>query len=773
VTWPAGVHFGQPAAGLSAVPYYYPSSPPHSFQAPLPPDHRDSQWITDGILKLQYQKNLGSVAYARLFVYSFYSNWAQNGPMFYGAPGFGSLLTNYDYELSAHTRGAEFKFAAQLSPKHLFDVTMNYVSATTNRYNNNNFLNGPDTDATNLTNGMQCYAYTGGAVSGVAYNAGDAAPCNSDLTSGTFSDPTRGSAPAIGAAGAAGASWRVTYAGYQGFWNTVQPTFTSASIEDLFRPNARLTILAGLRFDRFAYLLADTSGAGRDFWFAAARREFCYNPATNAPVLIPQPPLSFNLPLPFIGSNCPIDASSGVRVQTVHPDGVDGHLLFTNTYDHNLVRTVVQPHLGLTYTLNPDTVLRASYGRYAQGPQSAVVQYNAKDSNLAFPLFQAFWADGFTSPRHETEPRVSNDVDISYERHFKGTDLSLKVTPYYRTVTNEDYSPGFGTLNTGVEQNYGLELEFEKGDFERNGLSWLLAYTYLQTRERFENYPGTSVNPLDPFNDEIAEFNALTKAGGGSPCYSKVGNNVPDPQCGPTSIRNLYYTAARQPLLDRNGWYPTGLNAPYTVPNTLTAIVSYRKGALAITPSLTFNAGTVYGAPTDIVGLDPRTCTQNSRGMTNSPISTVDPLRPDYTSCILAATPTGTLYIPNPASGRFDGFGQYRQPSQININLGVGYDVSAHVKATLTLANVYNRCFGGSRTPWSAAYPPSAVVCAYQDNFLYVSNFYNGTGPNDLGANGVPLNRFFSQPFTPSTADPNVINFAVPFSAYLQVNFKL
>ena len=31
----------------------------------------------------------------------------------------------------------------------------------------------------------------------------------------------------------------------------------------------------------------DTNTAGKNFWFAAAQQEFCYNPVTFEPVLVP------------------------------------------------------------------------------------------------------------------------------------------------------------------------------------------------------------------------------------------------------------------------------------------------------------------------------------------------------------------------------------------------------------------------------------------------------------------------------------------------------
>ena len=55
----------------------------------------------------------------------------------------------------------------------------------------------------------------------------------------------------------------------------------------------------------------------------------------------------------------------------------------------------------------------------------------------------------------------------------------------------------------------------------------------------------------------------------------------------------------------------------------------------------------------------------------------------------------------------------------------------------------------------------------------YVSNFYNGISPNDRGANGVPLNPAFKQPFIPAYADTNAFVLPNPFNAYLQFNMSL
>jgi Carboxypeptidase regulatory-like domain/TonB dependent receptor len=802
VTWPSGTHFGQNPTGVPAVPYFAPSSPGNrcanintfgfygdvqipgecaagTFSA-VPPDNRDSYWNNASIFKVQYQHNIGSSAYVRLYGYSFYSDWLQTSALGYGTPLFGFGALSYDYELESHTRGLAFTFADQLSTQHLLTLDANYTTASTNRYNNNNFNNTPNTIATNLTNGTECFAWESGTFGGEKYQQGQPAPCNSPLTSGTFVNPEPGAAMH-------GANWQVTYTGNSGFVNTVEPNFTAVALQDQWNPTDKLNINIGLRNEVYEYNLANTSNNGQNFWFLAAQREFCYNPVTLAPYFIPTPPASERPPIPFVGFSCPVDASIPSHpVQTVHPNGKNGNLLLSNDYPPSVADYAFTPQIGMTYTVNPDTVLRLSVGRYAQEPETYQVQYNAKDNNLAYMLFQAFWQYGFTTPVHNALVQYSDNYDFSYERRFKGTDMSIKVTPYLRYATNQIYSIGLpfglaGGLNSGVERVGGFETEFTKGDFNKNGLSFVLSYTYTNAAERWNSFPGTSINPIDPYNQNIANFNGLTKAGGGSRCYEngQHGGVFPDPKCVQLKpndnppILNPYYSMSPQPLLNRNGWYPVGLDFAYLSPNVLSAIVNYKRNRFNITPALTFNEGTTYGNPGDVLGIDPRTCTRNSVGIPSAP----NPLKADYTSCGLSAAQNGTVagefFIPNPQTGTFDGFGQFRQPSQLNLSVQLGYQLSPRVKANLLLANLMNACFGGSSEPWTKQWPPNSYTCGYVDNFYYVSNFYNGSSPNDRAANGVPLNPAFSQSYSPGYADTNAFVLPNPFNAYLQFNVTL
>ncbi len=847
-TYPSGTSFLAPA-DATPVAYLFPGSPqdrcanidgvpatlgacPNGTYSLLPNDYRDGRWDTSSILKLQYQKNIGSRAYLRVFGYTFYSDTNRSGATRRGiGSGFGA--TNYDYEVDSHTRGAQAQFADQIGDHNNLTAMLNYVTATTHRLNNYNYLNSSDFSVSNLTNGSECFASRSGyGDNGIDfYNAGQRAPCNDSISQGTFAAPTlnqpqncslpippggggsssssssSGGAPIPAAACSAGAAWRLTYLGNQGAINDVTPTFTSGSINDLWRPSDKVDVNIGVRFENDAFDLASTQQPGKNFWFSAAQQEYCYNPVTLQPVFVPQAPQNASVQIPYVSFNCPVDKSTGTPVQTVHPDGLNGHILLSNQYPSTYSQTYVLPRVGATYTINPDTVLRFSAGRYAQQPQNYEIQYNSIEPNLANQLI-GFIPYGFDTPFHASQAQYSNNYDFSYERRFKGTDMSVKVTPYYRYATNQLYTVSvYGlspALNTGVESSSGVELEFTKGDFEKDGWSGVFSYTYLNSKERWNNYQNTSVNPVDPYNQDIQQYDALTKGGGGAQCYANdlylYGGSsssssssagappnpiVPDPSCKPYTyvdsssgqefpynppIRNPYYNMPYQPLFDRNAWYDTGLDYPYLSPNVFSFILNYRHGKFAVTPALTLNEGSTYGNPADTTGIDPRTCTANNASIG---AKSGDPLHADYTSCNFAATPSGSLYIPNPATGQFDGFGQFRQPWQLNLGLQLNYQLTPKVSLNLIATNLVNSCFGGSNTPWSRQYAPSSTVCGYISNYFYVSNFWNGSGPNDRAANGVALNPYFAQPFVPAYGDTNSYNYPLPFQLFLSLQVKL
>lgn len=802
-TFPGNTQWLAPAS-TSPIAYYYPGSPTgrcanvtgvpnacpvnaagNQETVQIPADYRDGRWDTANIIKLQYQKNIGSNAYVRLFGYTFYSNTNRAT-----ANGWGNNVslgvTNYQYEVDSHTGGLEMQFADQLSGAHLLQGMVSYLTSDTLRYFNHNYFNSSSEQVSNFTNGTQCFA----TFNSPRYHVGDPAPCNKFVSQGQFGTPfggfgvadpcTDGDLKATSPACQAGASMLLTYLGNSADINAVTPKLSSASLSDQWRPSDAWNINASIRFENDAYDLADTNNPGTNFWFNAAQREFCVNPVTRQPIFVPQPPQSIFFFTPFVAFNCPVDRSTGTPVRTVHPNGTDG-ILLTNVYPPSYSQTYFEPRVSGTYTVNPDTVLRASAGRYAQQPQNYEIQYNTAQPNLASTLL-GFIPFGYSSPLHEAQAQFSNNYDFSVEHHFKGTDVAVKVTPYYRWATNQLYEtvnlPSLGvspSFNAGTLRVDGVEMEVTKGDFSRNGVSGVFSYTYTNAAEKWSDYINSTVGPVDQYNQDIEEFNALTKAGGGAPCYKDTANGKPDFSCGASSIRNFYYNMTPEATLGTQGWYAPGLDFPYLSPNTFSLVLNYRHNKWAITPALQLAEGTTYGTPADVTGIDPRSCSANQGSLG---VKSGNPLNPDYTSCGHALTSDGsdpgTLYIPNPQTGTFDTFGQFRQPWQLNLGIQTSYDFTPRVSGRLMVTNLLNRCFGGSAEAWTQAYAPSSVVCGYAANTFYNGgHFYNGTGPNDVAANGVKQNPYFAQSFVPSFGDSSSGNFPLAMNLYFTLQVKL
>jgi len=800
--FPIGTSFGQNAATVTAVPYLFPGSPTNRLPGSAQPNNQRNTIFNDStVIKLQYTKNIGSNAYLRLYGYSLYSDWLQNGPTY---AQFGYVLGGNccsgavarDYELSAHTKGGELQFADQINSKNLITLTANYVTSSVVRFNNGTTSNSFGTAATNLTDGTNCYSKASGAI----------ASCLSGSTAGTYATPVGAAPPAGSPAALAGAKYVVTVPGERGTFNTVRPEFSSQAINDEFRPNDRLLINAGLRFEQYKYNLTQPNNTF-PFWYNAAANSYCYNLSTLAPLVTTLKPGS-GIPPPAP----PVATSAACPAGYAHPSATDPAntkgIVFSPGGAGVIFRNVTSPRLGLTYTINPETVIRFSVGRFAEPMNTAYVQYLDKSgkSSAAFN-FTNFFQYGFNTPIHQLQPQISNNADLSLEKRLHGTDISFKLSPFYRYTTNQlntiSIGPNFASaLNVGTQRTYGVELAINKGDPSRNGLSGQLAYTYTHARVSFSDLTNGR-NTIDPINDYIVQYNRLTSACAG---------NATDPRCvgtgktalpaaapqacyapnsgtpgdltpakagvctgpGSSGITNPYFAAAPQPLLDRSASYdvypnefpyqPTAGEVTSFGPNTFSGFLSYKKNKLTITPNFQLAQGQAYGSPVDIIGYDPRTCgvNQNQSGVAG-PV----PNSANFAACGPSiATGNGNLAIPNAATGQFASLGQYREPWQFNLSAQIGYDLSQKVHANLVLANLVNRCFGGSSTPWSSNFAPGNVVCGYNTNGgNYQSNFYNGGSPT-AAVNGVPLPKVFTQPYAPFGG-------LLPFNAYFNVQIKI
>jgi hypothetical protein len=805
--------FGDPATSLNKTIYLFPNSPTgRPFRGPLPTTLRDGVTNDSEIAKIQYQKNWEH-SYVRVYGYTAYSDWLNNAPVF------GALATSWalvapdarDYELISHTRGASLQWADQINSTNQLIGTINYVTSSVVRVNNSGIGQTNNFAVSNYTNGTTCYSRTTGAP----------VSCFSGSSTGTFGTPN----PAV-TVPVAGASFIITDPGPAGTYNNVTPQFLTASLTDEWRPNDKLVLNAGVRLERFGYVRSSTDNAPFNFWFNQAANTYCYDLRTGQPLFANTKP-QFAGQSPTLaqgfGNTCGIagagptgrvDPATGDPVG--NPNGQNGTMKYSAVGGGNLVRSVFEPRVGATYSINPDTVLRTSFGVYSNPFNTATVQYaNLSPKTAATFDYTNFFGFGFTTPTHDYDPSRSFNIDFSLEHRIRGTDMSYKLSPFYRYVKNQyqDFliGPNFvSAIPTGDETAYGLEVQFRKGDPSRNGWSGQLSYTYTNGFMKFRQFSNGST-VVTGLNQAIDTYNALTANGNrngarGAPCYvGGVGTdqngfiggtqvctpgggagNSPSltAGAGATVVVNPYYNQPAQPYLNEGAPYPVyqtfpslngGLGGPdanQTIlePHAFSGFLNYRKNRLAVAVTGTATIGNPsslgfarYGSPLDVVGVDPRSCGSNQRaaGITSAPNSGY----PNWIDCGPSVASFGALYVPNPFTGRFDRPGEFQAPWLVNIGAQVSYDLSSRVRANLILSNVYNRCFGGSKTPWSDAFAPGSGVCTYLPNSTYVGNFYNGASPNDVAANGYLPPRQNLYPY-------GAVGSFLPFQAALQFQIK-
>jgi outer membrane receptor protein involved in Fe transport len=770
-----GVPLPANAQALTSI-YYYPqsNSAGRAPGDPIPAGARDAFVNNQSIFKLQYARALGSRALLKVYGYTYYSDWLNLGPQDAYANYFGQVSP--DYVLASHTRGVSATLTDQINSNHLLSLQGSYTTASTLRSNNTQFYDGSGNvgarsvfaalvDSSNPTNGI-CYA-TGGIATtcSLANISTDPAVVATSANFLTLKQAYNGTiTPASGTCGGGPCEYLVLANGQYATYNTVKPKFSAFSLTDQWRPTSKLTVDGGLRFDRYQYDGANTSGtAARAFWYTAFNLDTCLDANNNLFDKVND----LGLASPTIP--CPAGYTAA---NFQNPNG-----LVTEAYN------VWQPRLGFTYTLNPRTVVRASYGRYAQAPNSAFQQYDALQQNAPYLLYSTygFQKFGFTSPNHSVVPPTSNNFDVSLEHQFKN-DVSVKLTPFLRKTQNQiqqfflNQQTGFVSgLNVGNQTSQGFELAVDKGNFNRNGIAARASFTYTNSYIRYTKLSnGSSI--IDPLNTEIVNYNGYTSHCAANPadkacataashvaaapCYTTAG--AADPSCAAGSIANPYWNAPVQGLLDPNGNYPAydifpaGIGssvAGYGAPYVGTLIVQYKHDKFAVTPALQFFAGQRYGAPLTTLGINPATCTAalgSPTGDARYPYGAAGGSAYDWTSCGQLAG------IPDTYTGKFDSLGAFVAPTQLQLHLQLSYDVNPQVQLQATFANLVNTCFGGTKNGFT-----QSGACAY----TVVANGATGGVGNTYNP-GSAIQPYVQAPYLPAYASG-------PLSIFLQAKIKL
>ena len=726
----------------------------------------------------------GYSAYSDRFLYAPFEDALPLGD----AAGYQGIAAS-DYEVDTHTRGVNATFADQLNDKNLVTLVGSFTTASSLRVNNSQMYNGRQpfalvVAANDPTSGI-CYGVNGGVAT--------PATC-STATSLSFRNAAAGKALDLSGTtcGTAPCEYFVAENGLRGSVNQVRPTFDAIVATDSYKPNDRLTLDFGLRFDSYKYQGHATSGPTRDFWFNAWNQSKC---ASTAPASSP-------IDKSRLGIAVTQPCSAADTTTTSYTAAT-----LTNISAAAFAYNFLEPRFGLTYALNRDNVLRFSFGKFTQPTAAAFEQYNTLQQDLPSFIGTQFYKYGFTQPGHNEYPDLTYNFDASWEHQFKGSDTSLRFTPFYRRDFNEsqdfyiDPASGFSSgLPVARSSIRGFELAVRKGDFSRNGLAAQLSYTYTYSSLRYQPLPnGTTV--LSPINTDIKNYNAYTSfcaanptdARCGSttngalaaPCYTAltsagaISGATATPCTAAGSYANPYWNAPVQALLVEGGVYlptdpivstPTLQSNAYAVPHVAALVLNYKHDRFAITPSFQFSAGQRYGTPESVTGIDPAAgCTalgSTPAGDPRYPYGAPGGAAYDATSCVGALTT-----VPDPYTHAFDGIGAFVAPSQLLVNLQMTYALTHRVTLRVAVTNLINQCFGGSTQAWTGIANPK--TCSYNTGGIVgvippAANVYNP---------GSTRQAFNSYPYIPQFGQYVVNNgYSAPSSptnVYLSADIRL
>jgi len=482
--------------------YYQPNTPTNrAFMAQMPTSYFGDVNNNDtGIVKLQYTHPFNDRSFVRVFGYTFFSDWTEDGQMGAYSPFFTSQPISPNYNLITHTSGAELQYSNQLNDQDLVTFTGNWTTASVDRLNNEYWENGASYSplispagpacggsmnytldesalATAQSTGSAVYPCLDGfGASPIGYMhiggtgkhqftcytpSGAATPCLPDGSweSNAFLGPNCSVGPGTGTTSSvphilctpytpvAGASWVSLWNGNNnGPLNEVRPEFGNLSLSDEIRPNDKWLIDASLKYDNFNYALADSTTLGDQFAAYQVANYACVNAKTGAVLVSPILPGEIPPPNPILTSASCDDAYKGAYPQGtqttgwVHPNGTVQNGVasraFTNVSPPGYDQYYYSPRLAATYTSDPDNVFRFSGGRYTEPPLSASVQYLYTSGSGATNLWTNFLGDGYYSPFHPIPGMTSAQYDASWEHRVKNTDWSFKLSPFFTQTSN-------------------------------------------------------------------------------------------------------------------------------------------------------------------------------------------------------------------------------------------------------------------------------------------------------------------------------------------------
>lgn len=149
----------------------------------------------------------------------------------------------------------------------------------------------------------------------------------------------------------------------------------------------------------------------------------------------------------------------------------------------------LEPRFALSYTLNEDQSIKASYNRMSQ--------YLHIIANTQSPLPMNIW----TPSGNYVKPQLLDQYAVGYFRNFSNKAYSLETEVFYKNIKNRiDYVDGAdlfanenieGSLLNGKARSYGLEILFRKNNGPLTGwVSYTLSRAEQKTTGRTPEEPG-------------------------------------------------------------------------------------------------------------------------------------------------------------------------------------------------------------------------------------------------------------------------------------------
>ena len=173
-------------------------------------------------------------------------------------------------------------------------------------------------------------------------------------------------------------------------------------------------------------------------------------------------------------------AEAGARFEGIKYDRTGNQWVpgsgYSGTPIPDVAESSITPRLGLTYSVDPNTAWKASWGQYTKFLPSSSVQAVYFDPDDPF-------SEAMMSGLGSTAPQRNTSMELSFEKQLSNS-LACRVTPFHAKYENlGEYvdEAGISTYrNLGQGKSTGVEVAVRK-KMSHNWSGWL-SYTYAQTK---------------------------------------------------------------------------------------------------------------------------------------------------------------------------------------------------------------------------------------------------------------------------------------------------